>query len=240
MKTFIVCLVTICLSCILSAQTLLYDCKENNTLTLKAGWDQTIVAGLGYAHHVNELFKDRAASFQVEFLSPLATFHQLSNGRVSVGLQTEVYRKSHFGLNLNVFGTYSWTQDVSATIKGIGIYSSIIPALHTDKQWVLALEFAYRPTLFSHYSFSDVSDNTFNDRYPEIGENIELPDRDGWYSFTNHKFQLAFIISKRINTKFQLGMKLGMEHFSNDFHTFLNGWIGQIPLNANVNLSYNF
>ena len=235
-----ICLATICVSCTLSAQILLNDSEQRNTLIVKGGWDQTIIAGVGYARHVNEIFKDKAANFQIEYLSPLATFHRLNNGRLAAGLQTEVYRKTHFGLIINIFGTYSWTQDVTAKIKGIGVYSSIIPALHTDKQWVLALEFAYRPTLFSHYSFSDVSDNTFNDRYAETRENIEPPDRDGWYSFTNHKFQLAFLFSKRIYTKFQLGMKMGMEHFPNDFHVLLNGWIGQIPFNANVNLTYNF
>jgi len=228
------------LSCSLSAQVLLNTDGTQNNITLKAGWDQTIAAGINYSHSLNSVFTNRPTNFQIEFLSPFATFHQFNNGRLSTGIQTELFRKNHFGLIANAFGIFSWTNDVTAKIQGIGIYTSIIPALHTNNNWILAFEIIFRPTLLSYITFSEIANDTFNNRYPATRGNNEFPDRNGWYAFTNNKFQVAFLMNKKFNTHYQLGLKLGLEHFKNEHKVLLNGWIGQIPINANINFAYNF
>ncbi|MCF8379079.1 MAG: hypothetical protein K9H49_05840 [Bacteroidales bacterium] len=240
MKTLFVSVILILLSCCLSAQVLLNNSDTKNSITLKAGWDQTIATGINYSHSLNSALKNHPTSFQIEFLSPLATFHQFNNGRLSTGIQTGLFRKNHFGIIANAFVTYSWSNDVLAIIKGVGIYTSIIPAIHTNNNWILAFEFVYRPTLFSHFRFSEIADDTFNDRYSATSVKNEVPDRNGWYIFTNNKYQVAFLMNKKINKHYQLGLKLGLEHFRNEHKVLLNGWIGQIPINANINFTYNF
>ena len=102
------------------------------------------------------------------------------------------------------------------------------------------MEFAFRPTLISHFNFSESTNNTFQDRYPPTRGTIVYPDQDGWYSSTNNKFQVALIINKTIAAKYQLGAKLGLEHYVNDHEVLLNGWIGQIPVIVHANFAYRF
>lgn len=240
MKKIIPIIAFFILSNSLSAQVLMSDLPNKHSLSLKAGWEQTIAMGINYSYSVDSSIIKNQTNFQVELLSPIATFHKFYNGRISVGIQTEIYKKRHFGLIANLFGTYSWTEDITAKIKGIGIYTSIIPAYYTDKNWIFGFELAYRPTLFAYFDFSETADETFNDRYPSTRGNDEAPDRDGWYSFTNNRFQLALLMNKRFKEKYYIGLKLGFEHFINDNNILLNGWIGQIPLNGNINFGYNF
>lgn len=240
MKTIIVSIIFAMLSMSISAQVLMNTTETKNSISLKVGWDQTISAGINYSHSIKSLINDHSTNIQLEFLSPFATFHKLNNGRLSAGIQSELYRKKHFGLIANIFGTYSWTDDFTANIKGLGIYTSIVPAFHMDNNWILAFELAYRPTIFTNFKFSEASNDTFNDRYPGTRGTDEVPERDGWYSFTNNKFQLGLLINKKIKTNYQVGLKLGFEHFNNDFDILLNGWIGQIPINANINFTIAF
>ena len=240
MKTIFTSIIFALFTCCLSAQVLLNTPDTKNSISIKAGWDQTIATGINFSHSLNSVFKNWSTNFQIEFLSPFATFHQFNNGRLSTGIQTELFGKNHFGIIANAFGTFSWTSDVFTKIEGIGIYSSIIPALYTNNNWIFAFEFVYCPTLFSHFRFSEIADDTFKNRYPATRGNNEFPDRDGWYAFTNNKFQVAFLINKKFNTRYQLGLKLGFEHFRNEHKVLMNGWIGQIPINANINFAYNF
>lgn len=240
MKTVITFLFVTIASFHLSAQILLCDVEQKNTVAFKTGWDQSFALGINFSRNIDLEFINKPTNIQIEFISPLATSYKFYNGRASFGLQTEVFRKNKFSLTTNIFGTYSWTEDVTATIKGIGLYTSVVPTLINNKYWIFAFEFAYRPTVFARFNFSENVDLTFNDRYPGTRGNDEVPDNNGWYSFTNNKFQFALLINKKIKTNYQLGLKFGFEHFMNDNSILLNGWIGQIPLNANINLAYSF
>lgn len=222
------------------AQIIQSNLIKKHNLALKTGWDQTLAIGVNYAYNLDSSLFNKQSNLQIEFLSPMATFHQFNNGRISIGLQSELYRKNKFKLYANLFATYSWTEDVLTKIKGLGIFTSICPAYYSENGWLLGVEIAYRPTLFAYFDFTETADETFNDRYPNTRGRNEVPSRDGWYSFTNNRFQLSIIINKNLSQKIQLGLKLGFEHFTNDNNILLNGWIGQIPLNANLNFGYNF
>lgn len=240
MKTILTFLFIAITSYHLPAQILLSGFEQKNTLAFKTGWDQSFALGINYSRNIDLRFMHKPTHFQIEFLSPLATAYKFYNGRTSFGLQTEVFSKNKFSFITNIFGTYGWTKDVTARIKGIGIYTSAIPTFRNNKNWIFAFEFAFRPTVFAHFNFTETVDLTFNERYPDTRGENEVPDNDGWYSFTNNKFQLALLINKKIKTNYQWGLKLGFEHFFNDNNILLNGWIGQIPLNANINFAYSF
>jgi len=240
MKKIILVIIFIIASNNLLSQILIGNLDNKHTLSLKTGWEQIIATGLNYSFNVDTMLIAKPTNIQIEFLSPIATFHKFYNGRIFVGMQTEFYKKRHFKLIANLFGTYSWTEDITTKIKGIGIYTSIIPAYYTEKNWIFGFELAYRPTLLAYFNFSETADETFNDRYPSTRGNDEVPDRDGWYSFTNNRFQLALLVNKNFKEKYYVGLKLGFEHFINENNILLNGWIGQIPLNGNINFGYNF
>ena len=240
MQKYIGLLILLIGSFTLNAQILLHDFEQKNSITIKAGWDQTIALSVNYSHGIKPFFKTLPSNFQIEFLSPLAAYYKLMNGRISIGLQSEIYRKESFGLNASLFGTYSWTHDIATDIQGLGIFTSICPVYYTKSNWMLGVEFAYRPTIFAHFKFSEFSDNTFKDRYPASRMSSGNHFRNGWYSFTNNKLQLSLLVNKRLNSNYQLGLKLGFEHFINDFNVLLNGWIGQIPVNANISFTYSF
>jgi hypothetical protein len=222
------------------SQIIQSELNGKNNLGLKTGWDQTLAIGVNYSYNLDSSLFNKRSNLQIEFLSPMATFHQFNNGRTSIGFQSELYRKSKFKLYANLFATYSWTEDVLTKIKGLGIFTSICPAYYSENGWLLGAEIAYRPTLLAYYDFSETADETFNDRYPNTRGSDEVPSRDGWYSFTNNRFQLSIIINKNLSQKMQLGLKLGFENFANENDILLNGWIGQIPLNGNINFGYNF
>jgi hypothetical protein len=222
------------------SQIIQSELNGKNNLALKTGWDQTLAIGVNYAYNLDSSLFNKQSNLQVEFLSPMATFHQFNNGRLSLGLQTELFGNNKFKFYGNLFATYSWSEDILTNIKGIGIFTSICPAYYTENGWLLGVEFAYRPTLFAYFDFTDKADETFNDRYPNTRGSNEIPSRDGWYSFTNNRFQLSIIINKNLSQKMQLGLKLGFEHFVNENDILLNGWIGQIPLNGNINFGYDF
>lgn len=240
MKTILAFISLILATCNLSSQILKNDVEQKNSLAIKVGWDQTFATGINYTRGLNTLFNTNSVNLQFEFLSPFATFYKLNNGRISSGLQIELYKKEHFELFTNFFGTYSWTKDVSAEIKGVGIYTSILPVFRTGSNWLLGAEFAFRPTLFSQFRFSESTNDTFQDRYPLTRGTMEYTGQDGWYSITNNKFQVGLIINKKIASNYQLGAKLGLEHYVNDHKVLLNGWIGQIPIVVHANFAYSF
>ena len=240
MKTCLAFILLILTSSQLSSQILQNDIEQKNSLAIKVGWDQTFAAGINYTRGLNPLFNKNSVNLQFEFLGPLATVYMLNNGRISSGIQIGLCKKGYFELFTNFFGTFSWTKDVTAEIKGIGIYTSILPAFRTGSNWLLGVEFAYRPTLFSQFRFSESTNDTFQDRYPLTRGTMEYTGRDGWYSLTNNKFQVGLILKRKIASNYQLGAKLGLEHYVNDHKVLLNGWIGQIPVIVHVNFACIF
>jgi len=242
MKNIRVSLIVVLLifSAVANAQIIQSNLTSKHNLALKTGWDQTLAIGINYAYNLDSSLFKKQSNLQVEYLSPMATFYKFNSGRLSMGIQTELFAKNSFKFYGNLFATYSWSEDVLTNIRGFGIFTSICPAFYTENGWLLGAEIAYRLKLFAYFDFTETADDTFNDRYPNTRGSNEVPSRDGWYSFTNNRFQLSIIVNKSISQKILLGLKLGFEHFTNDNNIILNGWIGQIPLNGNINFGYNF
>ncbi|PKP33385.1 MAG: hypothetical protein CVT99_00070 [Bacteroidetes bacterium HGW-Bacteroidetes-16] len=96
MKTIFASLIFALCSCSLSAQVLLNAPDTKNSVTIKAGWDQTIATGINFSNSLNSVIKNRSTNFQIEFLSPFETFHQFNNGRISTGIQTELFTSRDF------------------------------------------------------------------------------------------------------------------------------------------------
>jgi hypothetical protein len=67
------------------SQIIQSELNGKNNLALKTGWDQTLAIGVNYSYNLDSSLFNKRSNLQIEFLSPMATFHQFNNGRTSIG-----------------------------------------------------------------------------------------------------------------------------------------------------------
>jgi hypothetical protein len=105
--------------------------------------------------------------------------------------------------------------------------------IKTSGRWSRGLDLGYQATLFNHIKHSEITRETFKDRYAG-----EAGPVDGWYFSTAHRFRLGFLMAHTIKNKMIVQFNLGTLFNYQKQGLLLSFPHGQVPIYFETSLLY--